>query len=128
MIIDSSAIIAIIFRERDYERLLEKLTDVNNVGISTATLVETGIIVSARLGRDARPTLYRFLDEAGIVEVPFGAEHWREAVGAYLQFGKGRHPARLNFGDCIAYATSKLAGSPLLCVGDDFPRTDLELA
>lgn len=60
--------------------------------------------------------------------MPFGEAHWREAVEAYRRFGKGRHPAGLNFGDCLTYATAKLAGEPLLFVGEDFPATDLEAA
>ena len=56
------------------------------------------------------------------------AEHWTVAADAYLAYGKGRHPARLNFGDCMTYAVAKLAEEPLLCLGDDFSATDLELA
>ena len=66
------------------------------------------------------------LDELGIQEVPFGEIHWREAMDAYRRFGKGRHPAALNFGDCMTYAVAKLAGEPLLFTGNDFELTDLE--
>lgn len=60
--------------------------------------------------------------------MPFGEAHCAAAVDAWLQFGKGRHPAALNLGDCLAYAAARVGGQPLLCVGEDFPRTDLELA
>ncbi len=66
------------------------------------------------------------LDELGIQEIPFGELHWREAVDAYRRFGKGRHPAALNFGDCMTYAVASLTGEPLLFVGNDFGHTDLE--
>ena len=85
-------------------------------------------MLSARLRRDARDLLARFLREADVRVVAFDEDHWVAAVDAWLRFGKGRHPARLNFGDCLSYATARLAGEPLLCVGEDFPKTDLELA
>ena len=72
--------------------------------------------------------LARFLDEAAIAEVPFGAAHASVATDAWLRFGRGRHPAALNYGDCLAFATAKVAGQPLLCVGKDFSNTDLEIA
>lgn len=128
MIVDSSAIVAIVFQEPAYQLLLDKLAQAEHAGMATPTLVETCIVLSARLKTDARPLMYRLLQDGGISEVAFGAEHWRVAVEAYLQYGKRRHPAQLNFGDCLSYATAKLAQMPLLCVGDDFPQTDLALA
>lgn len=68
------------------------------------------------------------LAEFDIVEVPFGGQHWKEAVDAYLRFGRGRHRAQLNIGDCLTYAVARLAGEPLLFVGDDFAATDLGAA
>ncbi len=85
-------------------------------------------MLSARLGRDARGLLQGLLLEWEAETVAFGEEHWREAVSAYARFGKDRHKAQLNFGDCMAYAVAKLAAEPLLCTGDDFPKTDLALA
>jgi ribonuclease VapC len=128
VIVDTSAVVAVIFREPGYEALVEKLAGGPPSGIGAATLVETGIVVSARLGRDARGLLARFVQEAGLAVVPFGEAHSSTAVDAWLRFGRGRHPAALNLGDCLAYATAKLAARPLLCVGDDFARTDLEIA
>jgi uncharacterized protein with PIN domain len=72
--------------------------------------------------------LARFLQEAKIEVVALGAEHWTVAADAYLAYGKGRHRAGLNLGDCMTYAVAKLAGEPLLCLGDDFPATDLKVA
>ena len=128
MIVDTSAIVSILLREPGYEELLDKLGGDPRVAVSSVTLTETGIVLSARLGEDARGLLARFLQESGIGIVPFGERHYSAAVEAWLQYGKGRHPAALNFGDCLSYATVSLAGEPLLCVGRDFSTTDIELA
>ena len=128
MIIDSWAIVSILLREPEHARLIDVLVGDPRPAVSSATLTETGIVLSARMKEDARGLLARFLREAGIDVVPFGESHYSAAVDAWLRFGKGRHPAALNFGDCQSYATASLAGEPLLCVGDDFPKTDLELA
>jgi ribonuclease VapC len=128
MIIDSSAVVAIVLQEPQYEPLVDKLVGSSSVGIGAPTLVETAIVLSARLGTDARGLLARLLAEAGISVVPFGEAHYATAVDAWLRFGKGRHRASLNFGDCLSYATARLAGLPLLCVGEDFAQTDIELA
>lgn len=128
MIVDTSALVAITFREPGHLDLITKLVGAPSAGIGTPTLAETGLVLASRLRRDSRDLVIRLLDEFGIVEIPFGDQHWREAVDAYLRFGKGRHKARLNFGDCLTYAVAQLANEPLLFVGDDFPETDLELA
>ena len=128
MILDSSAIVAIVMQEPGYEELLKKLADAPAVGVGGPTLVETGIVLSARLGADARGLLSRLVIEGSILTVPFGDQHFGTALEAWLRYGKGRHPARLNFGDCLAYATAKVAGQPLLCTGKEFALTDLDLA
>ena len=128
MIIDTSAIVSILLKEPEHAHLVDLLVVDPRPAVSSATLVETGIVLSARLKEDARGLLARFLREAGIDVVPFGESHYSAAVDAWLRFGKGRHPAALNFGDCLSYATASLAGEPLLCLGDDFSKTDLELA
>ena len=128
MIIDTSAIIAIIFKESGYNVLIDKMMEAESLGVGTATLAETGIVMCGRLESRGKTLLARFLQEAGIAQIPFGEDHWREAVSAYERFGRGRHPARLNFGDCMSYATAKLAEQPLLFVGKDFSKTDLEKA
>jgi ribonuclease VapC len=83
--------------------------------------------LTARVGKDARLLLGSFLQESKMAVIPFGDEHWKSALDAYARFGKGRHPAGLNFGDCMTYATASLARQPLLCVGEDLPKTDLAL-
>lgn len=128
MILDSSALVAIVMREPGYEDLLGRVERSTRIAIGAATLLETGIVLSARLAIDARGLLARLLQETAIGIIPLTEEHFGVAMEAWLRFGKGRHPAALNFGDCLAYATAVVAGEPLLCVGDDFPQTDCPLA
>lgn len=128
MILDSSAIVALFFKEPGYESLRHKLVDAEVLAISATTLVETAIVLSARLKTDARGSLARFIEENGVIVIPFTEGHYGIAVTAWLKYGKGRHPAALNFGDCLSYATARAAEMSLLCVGDDFPQTDLLLA
>lgn len=128
MILDSSAVVALVFQEPGYETLLEKLRGAAVLGIGAPTATETAIVLSTRLERDACGVVARLLQETGIVLIPFGEAHYSVAVDAWLRFGRGRHPAALNLGDWFAYAVAKLAGQPLLCVGDNFAQTDLDLA
>jgi ribonuclease VapC len=128
VIVDSSALVAMVFREPEADALITKLSSTDRAGIGTPTLAETGIVLSARLGTDPQPLLIRLLDEFSILEVPFAPPHWREAILAFRRFGRGQHLAGLNFGDCLAYATARLADEPLLYVGTDFAATDLETA
>lgn len=128
MILDTSVIVAIVLREPGYEELVGKLQSAGAVGIGTPTLTEAGIVLLARLGIEPQAVLDRFLRDFGVVPVVFGEQHWREALDAFRRFGKGRHPASLNFGDCLSYAAARVADHPLLFVGDDFPRTDVEAA
>jgi ribonuclease VapC len=125
VIVDTSVLLAIVFQEPGHERLIDELLAADAVAAGTPTLAETGIVLSARLGSAAHGLVERLLDEFAIQEIPFGELHWREAVGAFRRYGKGRHPARLNFGDCMTYASAKLSGEPLLFVGDDFALTDV---
>jgi ribonuclease VapC len=117
-----------LLREPGFEPVFQKLAAAGTIGVGTPTLAETGIVLRARLGRDPIGILGRFLQKFEIVTVPFGEEHWREAVEAYGTFGRGRHAASLNFGDCMTYAVAKLAAEPLLFVGRDFSRIDVEIA
>jgi ribonuclease VapC len=128
MIVDSSALIAVVFQEEGFEVLVEKLVESEAIGIGTPTLAETGIVLAARLRRDPQGLMARLLYELQISEIPFGESHWRQALGAYQRFGRGRHRANLNFGDCLTYAVASLALEPLLFVGDDFAATDLTAA
>lgn len=128
MILDSSVIVAIVLQEPGWEALVGRVGAEPAVGVGAPTLTETAIVLTARLGKSAGPLLARFVQETQLTIVPFTDEHWRAAADAYVKFGKGRHPAALNFGDCLAYAVARLAGQPLLCRGVDFPKTDLPLA
>lgn len=126
MIVDTSALVAVVLREEGHGAVLEKLSAPSAVaGIGTPTVVELGLVLSVRLARDARGLVAQILREFDIAEVPFGDAHGREAVGAFWRFGRGRHPAGLNLGDCMSYAVARLANEPLLYVGDDFSATDL---
>ena len=98
------------------------------LGIGAPTLFETGMVLTGRLGGDGRATVSKFLADWGIEVVPFGEAHWEAAFAAFVRYGKGRHPARLNYRDCMTYATARIADLPLLCTGDDFPQTDLTIA
>ena len=128
MILDSSALIALVFREPEAEQILASLAEAEVVAIGAPTLAETGIVLGAKLGEASRAILSRLIEDLDLVVVPFTAAHGREAREAFLRFGRGRHPAGLNFGDCLTYATAKLAGQPLLFVGNDFSQTDLAAA
>jgi ribonuclease VapC len=125
VIVDTSALVAVVLREPGYREVVGKLVASRWSGIGTPTLVEVGLVLSARLAADPHPLIAHLLAEFDIAEVAFRGEHWREAVDAFRRFGRGRHPARLNFGDCLTYAVAKLAGEPLLFVGTDFTATDL---
>jgi ribonuclease VapC len=128
VIVDSSAIIAILLRERGWETLVDRIATADPPPtVGTPTLVETGIVLVARLGLPGKTLLARFVQESGLRQLACTEQHWSVAVDAYVRFGKGRHPAGLNFGDCLTYAFSRVAGEPLLCAGDDFARTDLSL-
>jgi ribonuclease VapC len=127
LIIDSSAILAIFFREAGAEEVLSAILDADFAGIGSPTAAETGLVLTARLQKNATGSLLRFFEETGIEIVPFTNLHWQRAIDAFSRFGKGRHPAALNFGDCMTYATATMARQPLLCRGDDFQKTDLEL-
>lgn len=126
MILDSSAVVAIVFREPAHERLLAAIAAAPSLGIGAPTLVEATMVLSARLGTDARGLVSRFMLEADVAVVPFTDAHFGTALDAWLRYGRGRHPAALNFGDCLAYATARVAGEPLLYTGEDFRRTDME--
>ena len=128
MILDSSAIVAIVLREPGWENLVAKIAAGEPAGVGAPTLAESGLVLTVKMEKNARPLLVRFLDEASVTTIPFGDDHWRTAIEAYRRYGKGRHDAGLNFGDCLTYATAKLAGQPLLCTGQDFSKTDLPLA
>ena len=128
MILDSSAIVALALQESGAEHILEKLDASELNAIGAPTLLETSIVLQARLGDAGREFLDNFIDGFRVEVHPFTRQHWATARDAFLRFGKGRHPAGLNYGDCMSYAVAKLAGRRLLFVGEDFRRTDIEAA
>jgi len=128
LILDSSAIIAILCHEPGCQALLAKIGSARLVVIGAPTLAETQLALTVKLSRDASALVEQFLVEAQALVVPFGREHISEFFSAFLRFGKGRHPARLNMGDCFTYATAKVASMPVLCVGNDFALTDIARA
>jgi ribonuclease VapC len=129
MVLDSSAIVAIEAKESGYQGLIEKIDmAANAVLIGAPTVLETIMVLTARRRQDASKWVTGFLRSVDADVVPFSAEHLEAAVKAFLRFGKGRHPAALNFGDCMAYATASVAGEPLLYVGNDFAKTDIRAA
>lgn len=125
MILDSSAIVAAIVGEQGHAQILDAIEDAAEVGIGAPTLVETELVLARRFHARSRLLVLKFLEENEVVVTPFDARHWELAAEAFLRYGKGRHSARLNLGDCMTYATARLAGEPLLFVGDDFHHTDL---
>ncbi|HVA22725.1 MAG TPA: type II toxin-antitoxin system VapC family toxin [Candidatus Micrarchaeia archaeon] len=128
MILDSSAVIAILVGEAAAAELVACLDDAPHRAIGAPTATETGVVLASRLGPPGLSILGRFLDEFEIDVVPFSVVHWQEGVHAFQRFGRGRHPAGLSFGDCLTYAVAKVAGDALLCTGGDFARTDLAVA
>ena len=128
MILDSSALLAIALDEPEREAFLTKISSADVIGVAAPTLVEAGIVLSSRAGTPAAQLIEGLLAAWDAVVIEFGPDHWREAVSAWWRFGKSRHPASLNFGDCLAYAAARVAGEPLLAKGGDFPQTDIALA
>ena len=128
MIVDSSAVLAILYREPDAERYETAIAMAQNCSMSVANVLETSIVVEGRGGTVAGRELDAFLDNAGIALVPIMAEHVEAARHAWRRFGKGNHRAALNFGDCLAYALAKTTAEPVLFKGEDFIHTDVEPA
>lgn len=129
MVIDSSAIIALIQGEAPHtEQIAAALAGERSPIISTANAAECLIVLTNRHGLIARTVFDRLRSEINLGLQPFTAEHVIVAHRAYVQYGKGRHPAGLNYGDTMAYATAKLAHEPLIAIGNDFAQTDLQFS
>ena len=128
MVVDSSALVSIVIEEPGHQRLLEKANDATSKLVGAPLAFEAAMVLSGRLQRDARPTLYGLLRTMGAEIIPFSEEHYEAAVAAFLRYGKGRHPAGLNFGDCMSYALARVSGLPLLYTGTDFSKTDIQSA
>jgi ribonuclease VapC len=128
MIVDTSAIIAILRDEPDADHLSSAIESAEIRRVSAGTYVEAAIVVDANRDPVLSRRLDSFLHQAFFVVEPVTVEQARIAREAYRDYGKGRHRAGLNFGDCFAYALAKEKGEPLLFKGDDFRKTDVEPA
>jgi ribonuclease VapC len=125
MVVDTSALLAILQDEPERRRFNEALESADSRLVSVATLVEISIIIESRYGAEGLRDLDLLIERARIELVPVDVEQARAARAAYSRFGKGRHPAALNFGDCFSYALARVLGEQLLFKRDDFSRTDL---
>jgi ribonuclease VapC len=125
MVIDTSALVAILRNEPERERFVQAIEEADVALVSAAALVETSIVIESRYGAMGVRDLDVFIDRAGIEIAAVDAEQAREARRAFSRYGKGRSDAALNFGDCFSYALALTAGEPLLFKGDDFSRTDV---
>ena len=125
MILDMSALLAILQDAPERRSFIAAIEAAASLSMSTATFVETSIVIGARYGGDGLRDLDLFLAKAEIVLVPVDTEQAHVACDAFLRFGKGRHPAGLNYGDCFSYALARTLGEPLLFKGDDFSQTDV---
>lgn len=128
MILDSSAVVSVLLREQGHLQVAEAIDTADVLGIGAPTLLETALVMIGAFDLHGRALISQFMEEKEVVVVSFDDRHNRAAIDAFIRFGKGRHPAALNYGDCMTYATASLASEPLLFVGDDFAKTDLASA
>lgn len=128
MVIDTSVLAAIAFNEPEAAAFRERIADDPVRLISAATVLEAAMVIETRLGEAAGADLDLWLYKADVEIVPVTAEHADRARRAWRRYGKGRHPASLNYGDCFSYALAALTGEPLLYKGNDFLQTDIEAA
>lgn len=128
LVVDTSALMALLFMEDDARRYAEALQAASALSVAAPTWVESMQVATARRGQVGQDGLQELLDRLGVEIVAFDAGMARLAHEAWLRFGKGRHPAGLNYGDCFAYALAMQLGAPLLFKGEDFARTDVTSA
>ncbi|GAA0241561.1 Ribonuclease VapC [Methylorubrum aminovorans] len=128
MIVDTSALVAILYREPEAVAFAQRIHDAEVCRLSVVTHVELSMVVESQLGPEGARQADAFIRRAGIVIEPVTLQHGELARQAFLDFGKGRHKAGLNFGDCFSYALAKATGEPLLFKGNDFGQTDLPAA
>jgi ribonuclease VapC len=125
MVLDTSALLALLLDEPEAEAFRAVVEEDETRLLSAATLLETAIVIETRKGEAGGRELDLLVHKADMTVVPVDAEHVAEARRAYRRFGRGRHPAGLNFGDVFAYALARTSGEPLLFKGDDLARTDI---
>ena len=123
MLIDTSALVAILQREPERRGFVEAIESADSTRMSVASLMETSIVIESRYGAEGLRDLDRFIARAHIELIPVDQEQGQLARSAFSRFGKGRHRAGLNYGDCFSYAAAMALGEPLLCKGDDFIHT-----
>ncbi len=128
MIVDSSAILAILFNEPDAAAYATEIANASSCRISAANYVEAAVVVESQSPNGGGRQFDTFMRRAGITIASVTEEHALLARQAYADFGKGRHPARLNFGDCFSYALAKACREPLLFKCNDFSQTDVDVA
>ncbi len=128
MTLDSSALIAILFAEPGFLGLVDRILEADHVRVGAPTLVETSLVFAGRKGARSAESVEGLVRELAVTVVPFGEAEWRVAADAFRRFGRGRHAAALNYGDCLAYATAQTARDTLLFVGEDFSKTDITAA
>lgn len=128
MVIDTSALVAMLCDEPDAQRL-EAAVEADPIRLmSTASYLEAAIVIETRFGEPGGRELDLWLHRAGVDVVAVDSDQAEAARVAHRRFGRGRHPAGLNYGDCFAYALAKISGEPLLFIGDDFANTDIGVA
>ncbi|MEO6318653.1 MAG: type II toxin-antitoxin system VapC family toxin [Acidimicrobiales bacterium] len=125
MVIDTSALVAVLFGEQERRAIIDAIEDAESSVLSAAGFVETSMVIGARSGEDGLRDLDLFLGRAAVEILPVDDEQAHVARRAFMSYGKGRHPAGLNFGDCFSYALAKTRGRPLLYKGADFAQTDV---
>lgn len=128
LVVDTSVFVAILLKERDADTYRNTLLSVEKVLISTVTAVELHIVVTAKLGTDGILNLDRLLSQPLFEIVPVDHQQMTAANLAFERYGKGRHPAKLNYGDLFSYALAKSKDLPLLFKGEDFSKTDIVAA
>lgn len=128
LVMDSSAIVAILQREPSADALIETLERHDIRRMASATLLETCMVMFSRYGDAGEREVDTFVHRTGTQIIPVTLEHVDIARSAYRHYGKGRHTAALNYGDCFSYALAKSLGEPLLYTGRDFAQTDIETA
>ena len=128
MVIDSSAFVAILLGEPERSTFVDAITADPTRIAGAPTVLETSLVILSRLGEAGLGEFRAFYARAAIQTAGFEPEQLDLAVDAFRRFGKGRHPAGLNYGDCFSYALAKATGEPLLFKGHDFPHTDIRSA
>lgn len=125
LVVDTSAVIAVLLDEPEGSAITQVLDTSNDNVMSAASLIEAMIVAESRLGPGGGDLVQRFIREAAVTIVPVTADTALDAVNGWRAYGKGRHPAALNYGDCFTYALAQRRGNRVLCTGADFALTDM---